>query len=218
MRGVGWKVTRLVVVDRLLVRDRHVGHGEEFLRHRDGERNAGLEGRLVPAREDAARVGGLELARNHPLAARRGRVIDHEEAAAEPVDAARIGDGKLVAAGADRARKHERRVSAAASSVSAAPARSPSIAALRTCVSTALRTSLPVGSRTSISTTLGAREGKLVEIGLEVEGIMDGHHGLGQLARRRGECKHRLGRARCRKPTAWTRGGQRSTPQRGSAT
>jgi hypothetical protein len=52
---------------------------EELLRHRDRKPNARLEGGLVPAREDAARIGGLEVRRDHPLAAARGRIIDHEE-------------------------------------------------------------------------------------------------------------------------------------------
>ncbi len=91
--------------DRLLVRDRHVGDREERARQRDGEREGRLEGGLVPAREDAARIGGLEMAGDHPLLRAAGRVIDEEQPAPEPVDLRAECDAQLVGAGRDRLRE-----------------------------------------------------------------------------------------------------------------
>ena len=90
------------------MRDRHIGKSEKFSRHGNGRLEGCLEGRLIPTRKDPACVSGLELGRNHPLAAVRGRIIDREKAAAETVDAPGERDADLVRPGRKRMRKRER--------------------------------------------------------------------------------------------------------------
>ena len=95
--------------DRLLAGDRHVADHRERARHRHGERERRLEGRLVPAREDAARRRRGEMAREHPPAALLGLVVDDVEPGPRFVDLAREGNAQLVRADGERLRKGERR-------------------------------------------------------------------------------------------------------------
>ena len=84
--------------DRLLARDRHVADRQERARHGHRQRKSRLEGRLVPARKNPSRVGGLEFAREHPLDAVAGRIVDEEQAGAELVDPRREDDAQPVRA------------------------------------------------------------------------------------------------------------------------
>ncbi|MCP1913528.1 hypothetical protein J2R96_006008 [Bradyrhizobium elkanii] len=88
--------------DRLFAGHGHVADREQIARNDDGQREARLERRLVPAREDPPRIGRLQLAGDHPLDPGPGRVVDREQAGAEFVDLRREGDTQLVAAGRKR--------------------------------------------------------------------------------------------------------------------
>ena len=98
-----------VRLERLFAHDRHVADREEMARHRHGQREARLEGRLVPARKYPPRVRRLELARQQPLHAAVGRIIDEEEAAVELVDPRRKLDAQPMRARRERLRESERR-------------------------------------------------------------------------------------------------------------
>src|SRR5437867_3850119 len=77
----------------LLALDRTVGHGLEPPRHGGRQPEARLEGRLVEAGKDAARVGRLALAEGVAVAVRAGRVEPAEvlvEASGEAEDEPRL--------------------------------------------------------------------------------------------------------------------------------
>ena len=78
-------------------------------RHPHGQGETRLEGRLVPARKYPPRVRRLELARQQPLHAAVGRIIDKEEAAVELVDPRRKLDPQPMRARSQRLRESERR-------------------------------------------------------------------------------------------------------------
>ena len=183
----------LAVADRLLLSDRHVGHCEKRLRHRYGEGNARLEGGLVPAWKDAARIGGFQMGRDHPLAALRSRIIDHEKPSAEAVDTAREGQAQRMAASRNRAREGERH-------------------GLRRRVERYLRPGLVVNRRRVDRHVdrvehqvrgrlrhldvdhLGSCKAELVEIRCKIERVVGRHHGFRQLAGRRIKRKNRFSR------------------------
>ena len=93
-----------VRLERLFAHDRHVADREEMARHRHGQRKARLESRLVPARKYPPRVRRLELARQQPLHAAVGRIIDEEETAVELVDPRRKLDAQPMRARCERLR------------------------------------------------------------------------------------------------------------------
>ena len=63
---------------RLLADGRHVRDGEESVRNGHCRCERGLEGRLVPARKDAARIRRFEMGGQHALAAIRDRIVYEE--------------------------------------------------------------------------------------------------------------------------------------------
>ncbi len=81
----------------------------KFCGTRHGQRERRLEGRLVPAGKNPPRIRGLELGRDHPLAAGLGRIIGKEQAAAERIDLRGEGEAKLVRPLRQRRRKGQRR-------------------------------------------------------------------------------------------------------------
>ena len=97
-----------VRLQRLLAHHRHVADREEIPRHRYRQREARLEGGLVPARKYPPRVRRFELAGEQALHAAIGRIIDKEEAAIEFVDLRGKFDAEPVRACGKRLRKGER--------------------------------------------------------------------------------------------------------------
>ena len=91
-----------VRLQRLLFRDRHVADGKQMARDHDRQLETRLERRLVPARKYPPRVRRLELARQQPLHAAVGRIIDEEEAAVELVDRRRKLDAQPMRAHRER--------------------------------------------------------------------------------------------------------------------
>ena len=133
-------------------------------------------------RRASAGSSWLEIIRLRPCA---GRVVDHEQPAAKSIDVRGEADAKLMRAGIDGVRrKRSVTVSAAASAMIwlAGPS-SPSIAAVSTVMFTALSTIRSVGSATVDVHDLGAGDGELVQIRLQVERVVDRRHGLRQLCR-----------------------------------
>ncbi len=171
--------------DRLLFRDRHVADREEGARHRHGERERRLEGGLVPARKDAAGIGRLEMARQHPPGALVRGVVDEKKSPPELVDLAGEADAQLVRADGERLREGQRgglgggverddgalRAHHGVAALAAPPAQSgvasaavSMVAAVRARFS-ALSTIRAVGSRTSMSTTCEPAKVRLSRLG-----------------------------------------------------
>ena len=171
---------------RLLLRDRHVGDGEVAAPQRDGERERRLEGGLVPAREHAAGIGGLEMARDHPLLALLGRVVDVEQPAAEPVDRTREADAQLVRADRERLRKRQGRGLGGGVERDGGAQRLVGGGAGERHVDGVEHHSRGWLAHLDIGHN-GARERELLQIGLELDRVVGRDDGLRQLAGRGGE-------------------------------
>jgi hypothetical protein len=178
---------------RFFVRHRHVGDRQEAARHRHGEREGRLEGRLVPARKHAAGMGGLEMARDHPLPAALGGVIDEEQPAAERIDLGGKADAQPVRAGRERLRKGQGR--------GLGRGIERDRCGLRPVVDGGGgerhvdRIERYARGRLAYLDVhgLGARQGQGLEVRFELDRVMGGDHGLRQLAGGRRERKTRLG-------------------------
>src|SRR5262249_28878632 len=88
--------------------DGHVGDGHAVLRYIDGHGEGRLAQRLVPAGQQIARIGGLEVGRERTARAIGAGVVHGEEALGGTAYRAVILDVKTVFPGGDDARKGER--------------------------------------------------------------------------------------------------------------
>ena len=178
---------------RLFARDRHVGNRQEFFRHRHRELEARLEGGLVPARKDAARIRGLEVARQHPHAALAGRVVDHEQATAKSIDMRGEADAELMPTGGDGAREDQRDRLRRRIGDDLAGRTGVAFDGRRIHGHVHRVEHDPIGRLGDLDVDdLGAGDGELVQVRLQIERIVDRHHRLRQLAGRGSERKSRL--------------------------
>ena len=191
----------LQIVGRLiLLHHRHVTDRKEGFRHHYGQRERRLERGLIPARENPPRVGGLELARNHPLGALPGRVVGIKQPASKRIDLRRKNDAQAMRARGKRLGKGQRR------GLSGGVERD--FRALRVVVDAGRRERHVDRVQRHLRGRLAhldvdgfsPRKRELLQIGGELDRIVNGDHGLRQLARRRVEGKPRLGERRAGSP------------------
>ena len=170
------------------MRNRHVGDREKIPRHGYRRFEARLESRFIPARKDSARVGRLQFGRDHPLAAVCGRIVDVENAAAEPVEMSGECDAELVRPRRERVRKNKR------NGLGLGRRRNyrhlPRLALKRRGGKRHIDRvqDQAIGRRDDFDVDhLGAADGKRGQVGLEIDRVVRRHDVLRQPARRRGK-------------------------------